>query len=109
MRRGSLGAKHLLKHLLYRYVPRPIVDRPKRGFAVPVKQWLAGDLLPLVREHLDPQLIAHQGLFDPALIASYLARLRAGDASVQQRIWLLVAFQMWHRRWMTGSLAGAAS
>jgi asparagine synthase (glutamine-hydrolysing) len=100
MRRGTLGAKHLLKKVLYRYVPRELVDRPKRGFGVPVKPWLASDLLPLVREHLDARELSRQGLFDPALVARWLTRLQAGDASVQQRVWLLVAFQMWHRRWM---------
>ena len=40
MRRGALGPKHLLKKILYRHVPRSMVERPKRGFAVPVKHWL---------------------------------------------------------------------
>jgi asparagine synthase (glutamine-hydrolysing) len=101
MRRGTLGAKHLLKKLLYRYVPRALVDRPKRGFGVPVKQWLATDLLPLVHDHLNPRTVAEQGLFDPALVGRYVARLQAGDVTVRQRVWLLVAFQMWHRRWMS--------
>ena len=101
MRRGSLGTKHLLKKVLYRYVPRPMVDRPKRGFGVPVNAWLAGDLRRFVDEHLAPDVISRQGLFDPATVSSYVQRLQLGDSSVQQRIWMLVAFQMWHRRWMT--------
>ena len=101
MRRGSLGTKHLLKKVLYRYVPRPMVDRPKRGFGVPVNAWLAGDLRRFVDEHLAPEVISRQGLFDPATVGRYVQRLQLGDSSVQQRIWMLVAFQMWHRRWMT--------
>jgi asparagine synthase (glutamine-hydrolysing) len=100
MRRGPLGGKHLLKSLLYRYVPKGLVDRPKRGFSVPVKQWLASDLGGLVTEHLDPTLLSRQQLFDPAMVQGYVKRLRAGDASVRQRVWLLVAFQIWFRRWM---------
>jgi asparagine synthase (glutamine-hydrolysing) len=100
MRRGALGAKHLLKKLLYRYVPRAMVDRPKRGFAVPVTQWLAGDLRHLVDEQLEPGRLARQGLFNPRMVREYVRRLHAGDASVRERVWLLVAFQMWHQRWM---------
>lgn len=103
MRRGALGGKHLLKKVLYRHVPRALVDRPKRGFGAPVKQWLAGDLHGLVSEHLDPQRIVRQGIFDPALVQGYVKRMRAGDVGVRQRVWMLVAFQMWHQRWMSAS------
>jgi asparagine synthase (glutamine-hydrolysing) len=103
MRRGALGAKHLLKRVLYRYVPRALVERPKRGFAVPVERWLAGDLRGIVDEHLEPQRIAQQGLFDPRMVRDYVKRLDAGDPSVRERVWSLVAFQMWHRRWMAAT------
>lgn len=100
LRRGPLGGKHILKKILYRHVPRPLVDRPKRGFGVPVKHWLAGDLGHLVSEYLDPNLLTRQGLFDVEMVRGYVKRLRAGDVGVRQRVWLLVAFQMWYQRWM---------
>jgi asparagine synthase (glutamine-hydrolysing) len=103
MRRGALGAKHLLKKVLYRHVPRSMVERPKQGFAVPVKQWLAEDLRGFVDRYLDPQLLARQGLFDPDPVRHYVKRLDAGDASVRERVWLLVAFQLWHERWMAAA------
>ncbi|MEW6706226.1 MAG: asparagine synthase (glutamine-hydrolyzing) [Pseudomonadota bacterium] len=101
LRRGALGGKHLLKKVLYRHVPRALVERPKRGFAVPVQQWLRGELAPLVDEHLEPRRITSQGLFDPEMVQGYVKRLRAGDAPAAQRVWLLLAFQMWHQRWMS--------
>lgn len=100
MRRGALGAKHLLRKVLYRYLPRSLIERPKRGFSVPVQRWLAGDLRSIVDEHLEPRRIARQGLLDPQIVGHYVRRLDAGDPSVRERVWLLVAFQMWHRRWM---------
>jgi asparagine synthase (glutamine-hydrolysing) len=103
MRRGALGAKHLLKKVLYRYVPRAMVERPKRGFAVPVGQWLAGDLRSLLEERLNPGRIARQGLFNPDMVREYVRRLDAGDASVRERVWLLLAFQIWHERWMSAA------
>lgn len=103
LRRGALGAKHLLKKVLYRHVPRAMVERPKRGFAVPAGQWLAGDLRSFVSRYLDPRRIAGQGLLDPRSVGEYVRRLDASDASVRERVWLLVAFQMWHERWMEGA------
>lgn len=105
LRRGALGPKHLLKKVLYRHVPREMVERPKRGFGVPVKQWLATDLRSLVSDYLNPSRIRAQGLFDPERVQRYVSRLHTGDVSVRQRVWLLVAFQMWHARWMEGAAA----
>lgn len=106
LRRGRLGAKHLLKKVLYRHVPQALVDRPKRGFAIPVKDWLTTELRGLVDEHLDSQIVARQGLFDPAMVRRYVRRLHAGDVSVRQRVWLLLAFQLWHARWMSAPARG---
>ena len=103
MRRGALGPKHLLKKVLYRHVPRQLVERPKRGFGMPVKEWLAGDLRGFVDEHLNAEYVTRQGLFDPAMVRDYVRRLDAGDVGVRQRVWVLMAFQMWHRRWMSAS------
>jgi len=103
LRRGALGPKHLLKKILYRYVPRALVDRPKRGFGVPVERWLAGELRGVVDEHLAPRRIAEQGLLDPQMVRGYVERLDRGDPSVRRRVWSLVAFQMWHQRWMAAA------
>ncbi|MEO8602946.1 MAG: asparagine synthase (glutamine-hydrolyzing) [bacterium] len=99
LRRGSLGPKHLLKKVLHRHVPPALVERPKRGFALPLKEWLASELRGCVDRYLDPRHIAQQGLFDPVTVGRYVRRLHAGDVAVCQRIWLLLAFQLWHERW----------
>jgi asparagine synthase (glutamine-hydrolysing) len=99
-KRGALGSKHLLRKVLYRHVPRALVDRPKQGFAIPIGPWLRGELAPLLDEHLGADRVAAHGLLDPGLVQGYVARFRRGDASVVPKVWLLLAFQMWHRRWM---------
>jgi asparagine synthase (glutamine-hydrolysing) len=99
-KRGALGPKHLLRRLLYRYVPRALVDRPKKGFSIPLWHWLRGELAPLLDEHLSPARVAAHGLLDPGLVQGYVARFRRGDPSVAHKVWLLLALQMWQRRWM---------
>jgi asparagine synthase (glutamine-hydrolysing) len=99
MRRGALGPKHLLRKILYKYVPREIVDRPKMGFTIPLYEWLRGDLAHLVDEHLEPGAIRSQGLFDPATVEKAVKALRRGDRDAMNKVWSLVAFQMWRQRW----------
>ena len=98
-RRGAIGSKHLLRKVLYKYVPREYVDRPKQGFGIPLHQWLR-DLRQLVDQYIEPSAIAAQGIFDVGVIRRLLARFRSGDDQAGDKLWLLLAFQMWHARWM---------
>ena len=60
----------------------------------------ASDLAPLLDDYLGPDSVAAHGLLEPGLVQGYLGRFRRGDPSVAQKVWLLLAFQMWQRRWM---------
>jgi asparagine synthase (glutamine-hydrolysing) len=109
LRRGAGGPKHLLRKVLHRYVPRELVERPKQGFAIPVRAWLAGDLRERLEHHLASSTLAAQGLFEPAAVRRLRRAFDAGDRLAEQKLWLLFAFQMWHARWMTGRAPGADS
>jgi asparagine synthase (glutamine-hydrolysing) len=104
LRRGPLGAKHLLRKVLYKYVPRALIDRPKQGFAVPLASWLRGELAPLVHEYLSPQRIREGGLLDPDRVARAVANFQEGgpanDRLDTQKLWYLLAFEMWREKWM---------
>ncbi len=65
--RGGIG-KRILRRVLDRYVPRELVDRPKRGFAVPIDSWLRNELRDWAENLLDERKIAADGNFDPAPI-----------------------------------------
>jgi asparagine synthase (glutamine-hydrolysing) len=105
MRRGPLGPKHLMRKILYKYVPREILERPKQGFGVPLSRWLRGDLSNLVDEYLAPARIRDGGLFDPDVVAQAVRNFRDGgtanDRLDTQKLWYLLAFEMWRSRWMT--------
>ena len=68
---GGGEGKRILRTLLYRYVPRALVDRPKAGFAVPVAAWLKGPLRPWADDLFAG--IPADGLLDRAVIAEPLA------------------------------------
>jgi asparagine synthase (glutamine-hydrolysing) len=99
-KRGPLGSKHLLRKILYKHVPRELVERPKRGFSVPLRVWFGGDLRALLDRYLAPSRLRRQGLIDPEPVAHLLRRLDAGDPLSIDRVWAVLAFQMWHERWM---------
>jgi asparagine synthase (glutamine-hydrolysing) len=104
LRRGELGPKHLLRKILYKYVPRELIERPKQGFAVPLASWMRGDLAPLIDEYLSPSRIRDGGLFDPEGVARAVRNFREGgpgnDRLDTQKLWYLLSFEMWKARWM---------
>jgi asparagine synthase (glutamine-hydrolysing) len=106
MRRGALGPKHLVRKVLYKMVPREILERPKQGFGIPLASWLRGELAPLIHEYLAPARVREQGIFDPELVARAVRNFREGgpgnDRLDMQKLWYLISFQLWHQRWMTG-------
>ncbi|HUF81219.1 MAG TPA: asparagine synthase (glutamine-hydrolyzing) [Burkholderiales bacterium] len=103
LRRGPLGTKHLLRRVLYRYVPRTLLDRPKQGFAIPMSRWLRGELSGLLDTHLAPERIRAAGILDPDMVARALRNFRDGgprqDRLDTQKLWLLLAFEMWREKW----------
>jgi len=102
LRRGELGPKHALKKILYRRVPRELVDRPKQGFAIPLEQWLHKDLRALVDDSLHEERVRKAGIFDPRMVSALVKRFYAGDTRVAQQVWFLLAFEQWRETWGSG-------
>ena len=106
MRRGELGTKHLVRKILYRHVPRELIDRPKQGFAIPLGKWLRGELAPLLDQYLEPRRVKDAGIFDPDVVRRTVANFREGGPANErldvQKVWLLLAFEMWRSRWEKG-------
>lgn len=87
--------KWLLRQVLYRYVPKDLVDRPKLGFSVPLHAWLTGPLRDWAEDLLAPSLIRRQGVLEAAPVAAIWRRYLKGDSSVDHRVWTVLMFQSW--------------
>ena len=99
MKHGRFGSKHLLRKILYRHVPRELVDRPKHGFSVPLVRWLHTDLAALIGRYLGPDRIRTGGILNSVAVEGVVSRFQQGCASEANRLWLLLAFELWRERW----------
>jgi len=92
--------KYILKKILYKYVPREIMERPKQGFVAPISQWLKGDLHPIVKDYLNEDKLNEDGIFDSNAVTSYIKDFYNGVSINVNKIWFLLMFQMWKERWL---------
>jgi len=92
--KGGKG-KWLLRQLLYRHVPPELVERPKKGFAVPVAAWLRGPLKPWAEDLLSADRLKRQGLVDPVVVERAWREHQSGARDWHYWLWDLVVFQQW--------------
>jgi asparagine synthase (glutamine-hydrolysing) len=87
--------KWILRQILFRHVPEKLVDRPKRGFGVPLGPWLRGPLRDWAEELLRPERIAAEGFFRPKIITRRWREHKAGTCDWSYPLWTLLMFQTW--------------
>lgn len=93
--------KYILKQLTHQYIPKNLLDRPKKGFSLPVHTWLKNELRFLIEDLLSKEYIVAQGIFDDATVAHLLKRFAGenGRGKYTSVIWNLLVFQMWYRKY----------
>ena len=92
--------KHLLRKLLYRHVPKNLLDRPKMGFGIPVNRWLRNELRPLLDEYLAGDRVRREGFFRPEGVTRIVREHLSGRRDHQYRIWALLVFALWRERFL---------
>lgn len=92
--------KSLLRAVLARHLPAHLIDRPKRGFSIPLAQWLRGPLRGWASELLAAEAATRQGLFDAAAVDALWRRHCDGTQDNATGLWNILMVCAWRRRWM---------
>ena len=97
--RGGQG-KWLLRHVLDRYVPRHLIDRPKMGFGVPIDAWLRGPLRDWAETLLAPgAAYVRRTSCGSSRCAAPGRSISTGTRNWQYPLWTVLMLQAWRERW----------
>jgi asparagine synthase (glutamine-hydrolysing) len=93
--------KYVLRRAMADRLPGEILARKKMGFPVPVGAWLRGQFRHLLDEYVLGARAQERGIFDPAFVRRLVGRHQAGEDHAE-RLWMLINFEIWHRRFIDG-------
>jgi asparagine synthase (glutamine-hydrolysing) len=93
--------KGLLKELCWKYVPKEMMERPKKGFSVPVDAWLRGELREWAGNLLSERQLEKHGLLNVDMIRQRWKDHLARRADYGTMLWAVCSFQAWYNRWFS--------
>lgn len=92
--RGGVS-KWVLRQVLYKFVPRELIERPKMGFGVPIDSWLRGPLREWAEDLLCAESLGRHGFFDVTAIRQKWTEHLSGNRNWQYQLWAVLIFQDW--------------
>jgi asparagine synthase (glutamine-hydrolysing) len=91
--------KFLLRTLAERYLPAELIHQPKRGFEIPLKKWVDGQLNQLIKDYILPGDAYCRNFIDPSFLDKVWNRtIKVGDEKRAKMIWTLFALEVWHKK-----------
>jgi len=94
-------SKYILRKILYKYVPKKFIERPKHGFGMPVYLWFKNELKELYSEYLSHERIKKEGIFNPDYVRNLLTLYLNGKDVDHYKLWFIFSFQIWWEQWRT--------
>jgi asparagine synthase (glutamine-hydrolysing) len=94
--------KHIARKVSEEFLPKPLLNRGKQGFAFPLARWFSNELRPLTTRLFDDSRLAAEGYFRPAALRGLLNEHVSGRMDHNYRLWLLLNLELWHRLFVDG-------
>ncbi|HEV8435560.1 MAG TPA: asparagine synthase C-terminal domain-containing protein, partial [Thermoanaerobaculia bacterium] len=109
MKIRRMKQKYLFKKAMEGILPHDVIWRGKAGFGAPIRNWLHGELKPLIDDLLSETSLRQRGYFDPAIIARMREDDRTGTADHAYRLWALMTLEIWMRTFVDRRVVKAGS
>jgi len=93
------NGKYLLKKILYKYIPKKLIERPKVGFQVPLYEWLRNDLKEELDFYLSQERLTKSNIYKVDAILNIKKQLYAGKNINLSFLWFVLMFEMWREEW----------
>lgn len=87
--------KVILRRAMHSRLPDAILSKPKEGFSIPLKHWLAGPLRPLLTDLLSESTVRQRGYFQPETVTRWVKEHLDGRANHSHRLWSMMLFELW--------------
>jgi asparagine synthase (glutamine-hydrolysing) len=92
--------KYLLKQIVHKYIPKELMERPKQGFSIPLKEWYDKGLKDYFFEFLNEKSINEVGVLNYNVVKEILNRYERGESFLIKNIWYIFIFQQWGKKWL---------
>jgi len=95
--------KRILKKVFFNFLSKDVLNSPKKGFVVPKSQWIRADLKGLVNDVFNAEFIKEQGIFNDKIYERYIKPHMTGKYDNSEKIWTLLMFQLWYKKFILES------
>jgi len=93
--------KYILREIVHQYIPAPMMERPKMGFAIPIGSWMMNELSTYLHHYINEELITQQGIFNWEYVKQLKNDFLSGKKEYDTKVWYILMFQMWYNKWMS--------
>jgi asparagine synthase (glutamine-hydrolysing) len=91
--------KYLLRHLAKKYLPETLVNQPKRGFEIPLKDWVNGQLKEMMNDYIGSSTALNKKFIQPGFVNKLLEnKIKISQEKRAKILWTLFSMEVWYKK-----------